>query len=113
MPPKAKYGVYAYKCAGLIGLENVCPELAVLIERDTGITQVDYSNYDLPVSNKSIEVRAVIYIFKYADYFHKKGLEDKLEDYFKVCDKFVYFVRDKTGISVKELMEEVYKHTSN
>ena len=63
MPPKVKYGVYAYKTAGLIGLEDIFPELAVLIERDTGITQADYSSYELPVSDKSNEILAIIYFF--------------------------------------------------
>ena len=107
MSPKAfKYGVYAYKICYIIGLEDMCPELAVLIERDTGITQADYSSYELPVSDKSNEILAIIYFLKYANYFSKKGLNDKVEDYFKICDKIVNFVSGKTGIPRHNLVME-------
>ncbi len=102
--------IFAYKCASLIGLENICPTLAVLIERDTGVKLDDYDKYELPASDKSNEVMSVIYIFKFFEYFHNKGLNDRIEEYLNICDRFVNFVSGKTGIEKYKLLLEVDKH---
>ena len=105
-----KFGIFAYKLASVIGLENVCPELAVLIERDTGVKKEEYDKYELPVSEKSNEITALIYIFKFVEHFHKKELLNKVEDYLNICDRFINFVSGKTGLEKYILLSEVDEH---
>jgi hypothetical protein len=101
-----KYTIYVYKYAKLIGLENICPELALLIEKDTGITQDQYHKYELPTSNKPNEVMAVIYFFKLFDYFYSNNLNDKLEEYFELSKRVVDFASAKLGIPAYKLTLE-------
>lgn len=99
-----KHIIYVYKYAKLIGLENICPELALLIEKDTGITVDQYHKYDLPNSNKPNEILAVIYFFKFFDYFYSNNLNDKLEEYFDLSKRVVDFASAKLGIPTYKLL---------
>jgi hypothetical protein len=100
-----KNAIYAYKCAILIGLETLTSELALYIEKDTGITQAEYFKYELPNSDKAYEIRAVIYFSKFLQYFLDNHLDEKFEEYFDMGSNIVKYVSIKTGIPDTELIE--------